>query len=166
MSFTIRVTTKGIDRIVRNTRELVRKDLRRIMKRRMIELMRHYRADVKNNVPGRGGLKKYVVGRLTGITRGWRGEIRLNEPGKPYPKFLWDIIIGGSRPHPIVAKNAKALRFFWAKLGKVVFFKSVKHPGTKPNDFPSDVFRRVSKRYTTTTSQNIAADIIAKLTEL
>lgn len=53
-----------------------------------------------------------------------------------YPKLgarLAKWIISGTRAHPIVARRAKALRFMWK--GKLRFFKSVWHPGTKPNDF-------------------------------
>ena len=39
----------------------------------------------------------------------------------------------GSRPHKIVAKNAKALKFTVG--GKTVFARSVWHPGTKANPF-------------------------------
>jgi hypothetical protein len=41
----------------------------------------------------------------------------------------------GARPHKIVAKNAPALVFFWPKVGRVVAFKSVNHPGNKPYDW-------------------------------
>lgn len=39
----------------------------------------------------------------------------------------------GTRPHSIVAKDAKALRFYVG--GKAVFVKSVQHPGTKGKFF-------------------------------
>lgn len=42
----------------------------------------------------------------------------------------------GTKPHPIVARRAKALRF--EMNGMIVYAKSVYHPGTKPNPF----FRR------------------------
>jgi hypothetical protein len=37
----------------------------------------------------------------------------------------------GAKPHKIVAKNAPYLVFFWPKVGRVVHFKSVNHPGNK-----------------------------------
>lgn len=59
--------------------------------------------------------------------------------------FLTDIIINGSRPHPIPVGGAAEmmakgypLRFFWEKGPqgpKVYHFWTVNHPGTKPNDF-------------------------------
>jgi hypothetical protein len=41
----------------------------------------------------------------------------------------------GTKPHPIRAKNAPMLVFYWPKVGRVVHFKSVKHPGNKPYEF-------------------------------
>ena len=41
----------------------------------------------------------------------------------------------GTKPHTIRAKNAPALVFFWPKVGRVVAFKSVQHPGTRKYDF-------------------------------
>jgi hypothetical protein len=38
----------------------------------------------------------------------------------------------GAQPHTIRARNAPALVFFWPKVGRVVAFKSVSHPGNKP----------------------------------
>lgn len=37
----------------------------------------------------------------------------------------------GARPHVIRARRAKTLRFYWAKVGKVVTPISVRHPGNK-----------------------------------
>lgn len=41
----------------------------------------------------------------------------------------------GTRPHPIVAKTKKALRFFWAKRRGVVYRRSVQHPGQRANPY-------------------------------
>lgn len=58
------------------------------------------------------------------------------------PLPLGRFIIGGTKRHPIVAVNAKALMFYWAKLGQVMFFKSVMHPGTKPNPFMTRAYKK------------------------
>lgn len=39
----------------------------------------------------------------------------------------------GARPHLIRARRASALRFYWPRVGRVVFFKQVNHPGNQPN---------------------------------
>lgn len=47
----------------------------------------------------------------------------------------------GTRPHVIAARNAQALRFTWN--GRVVYFKSVNHPGTRPNPWWTDSIDRL-----------------------
>jgi hypothetical protein len=44
-----------------------------------------------------------------------------------------EYVSGGTRPHVIAARNAKALRFTWQ--GRTVYFRSVNHPGTQANDW-------------------------------
>lgn len=44
-------------------------------------------------------------------------------------------VLFGTRPHPIVARRAKMLRFYWPKVGAEVMFKAVNHPGTRANPF-------------------------------
>lgn len=49
----------------------------------------------------------------------------------------------GARPHVIRARNAPALSFYWPKVGRRVFFKSVNHPGQKAQPFLSDAAEAV-----------------------
>lgn len=49
---------------------------------------------------------------------------------RPYAKY----VIGGTGPHLIEARTARALRF-WVEGGDIVFAKRVNHPGTAPNPF-------------------------------
>lgn len=74
---------------------------------------------------------------------------------------LGTFITEGTKKHPIVAVNAKALRFYWPKggfgkwspsgagkqkltmHGGMHMFKKVNHPGTKPNRY----VRRARKRW-------------------
>lgn len=44
----------------------------------------------------------------------------------------------GTEPHVIRARRRPMLVFFWPKVGRVVSFKAVNHPGTEPNRFLSD----------------------------
>jgi hypothetical protein len=41
----------------------------------------------------------------------------------------------GTKPHKIKAKGGGYLAFFWPKVGKMVYFRSVNHPGTRPYRF-------------------------------
>lgn len=78
------------------------------------------------------------------------------------PQPLGRFIIGGTKPHWIQARRAKALFFFWGKVGRYVVvpkgggFRThvrpngylyigkggVNHPGTKPNPFPMRAYKR------------------------
>ena len=57
-------------------------------------------------------------------------------------------VIQGTEPHVIRAKRAPQLVFFWKKVGRVVSFKSVNHPGTKANNYLLASLRRVVRRFT------------------
>ena len=57
-----------------------------------------------------------------------------------------EAVIKGARPHVIRAKNKKALSFYWPKIGGQAIFRSVNHPGNKPNPFWENVFKN-SRRY-------------------
>lgn len=47
----------------------------------------------------------------------------------------------GTQPHVIAARRKPRLVFFWPKVGRVVSFKRVNHPGTKPNRYLTDALR-------------------------
>jgi hypothetical protein len=53
-------------------------------------------------------------------------------------------VLGGTQPHVITARNARALR--WTGRGGigVSFARSVNHPGTKPDDFPEQAMAIVT----------------------
>ena len=61
------------------------------------------------------------------------GNVAGFEMLSPYP--LSRFILGGTRPHTIVPRRARMLRFYWPKVGRVVFARSVQHPGTQANQF-------------------------------
>jgi hypothetical protein len=68
----------------------------------------------------------------TGFADGVRMEFRA------YTKYSqW--VIGGARAHIIRPVSARALHFFWPKVGYFVLLKEVHHPGNKPNEFPKEV---------------------------
>jgi len=53
----------------------------------------------------------------------------------PGPALLPQWLEYGTRPHLIEARFAKALSFYWEKLGQRVVFHSAHHPGTQANQF-------------------------------
>jgi hypothetical protein len=72
-----------------------------------------------------GSMKEKVRPIMSGTKNAPFGIIMVDHPAAGY-------VINGTRPHPIVAKGG-ALKFEWK--GRTVYFKSVNHPGTKPNNF-------------------------------
>ena len=80
--------------------------------------------------PTAGNLRQSVSSRLEPSAGQMWVVIYGTVPYLPY-------VLGGTRPHVIAARNAKALRWIPNRgHGPVMFAKSVNHPGTKPNDFP------------------------------
>lgn len=78
--------------------------------------------------------------RMTGPNKG-EGGVGVSKEDVPYAGYVrW-----GTRPHVIRARNAKYLRFYWPRVGRVVFFKKVNHPGTKPNYFLERALNRVAR---------------------
>lgn len=55
------------------------------------------------------------------------GRVTTISTSEPMMLPLW--LEEGTRAHAIEARNAKALFFFWDKMGKNVAFKRVMHPG-------------------------------------
>lgn len=67
-----------------------------------------------------------------------RASIRFDLSGATATFFgisYLEYVIAGTEPHEIRARNAPALVFYWDKVGSIVHFVRVHHPGTKPNDF-------------------------------
>jgi hypothetical protein len=56
-------------------------------------------------------------------------------------------VVDGTKPHEIRAKNHRTLKFFWARVGRVVYPVRVWHPGTKPNNFLLRATDRVLGRH-------------------
>jgi hypothetical protein len=83
------------------------------------ELLRNTKIEAPGSIPQTTEMKKISDGEYA---------ILINHPAWRYVQFK-------TKPHIIEAVNAKALYFFWDKVGDFVFFKRVKHPGTKANPF-------------------------------
>ena len=116
-------------RFARASAELLesRRDLMRDLGRRFAELSR-------TEAPSRTGSFRESIGFRTfaeGSAFGFR--IHMAQP-------LGQFILEGTAAHIISARYAMALRFEWH--GEIVFFKSVHHPGTKPNPFMSRAYRQ------------------------
>lgn len=78
-----------------------------------------------------GTLRRNTVSRYSATTDAFIGRV---EARTTYA--LW--VEAGTKPHEIRVRNARFLVFFWPKVGHVVHFKKVNHPGTKPRFFMSN----------------------------
>ena len=111
----------------------------------MAPVMTELRDAVRAEVPGSGRLQRNVHYKLDVQPSGGEAAVKdtvwLERPGAPYPNELWNYIIQGTRPHPIVARRVKFLHFYWPKMGGWVFFKRVMHPGTAPNDIIANAWQ-------------------------
>ena len=61
----------------------------------------------------------------------------------PYTLFVDQ----GTKPHKITAKNAPYLAFYWPKVGRLVHFKSVNHPGNKAYRFLEEGLARALRMW-------------------
>ena len=75
-----------------------------------------------------GNLRDHIVKRVV-----MKGANLTVVVGADVPYALWHH--EGTVAHEIVAKPGKPLVFYWPKVGEIVRFMRVNHPGTKPNRF-------------------------------
>lgn len=88
-----------------------------------------------------GTLRDSIVKRL--VTGGPEGARIL--VGSEDPIALWHH--EGTKPHVIRARRKPMLVFFWPKVGRVVYFKQVNHPGTQPNRYLTDALQDLRARF-------------------
>ena len=89
--------------------------------------------------------------------------LRITQNAKTNQGVSYGIFVrGGTRPHDIFVRDAKALHFFMG--GKEVFATHVHHPGNKPNNYPDRAYQGVKGEIDSIviginerTAQNIAA---------
>lgn len=53
----------------------------------------------------------------------------------------------GTVPHPIYARRAPFLVFWWERQNRLVVTRSVNHPGTRPNRYLTNALRVLRSRY-------------------
>jgi hypothetical protein len=93
--------------------------------------VRRVEAEAIRRAPG--GMKARIRAqvRRTG-TGDFQGVIKVDHPAALY-------VLNGTRPHRIVPRTKKALRFTVG--GQVVYATLVNHPGNKPNNFLKEALR-------------------------
>lgn len=80
------------------------------------------------------------------------------DPSK-FPEVVAQTLESGSRPHVIEARNAAALHFFWARIGKVVNFKRVNHPGFAGRSFMQSSLDEMQGEIVATLTESVVAGI-------
>lgn len=73
-----------------------------------------------------GSMGRYIDWDVREGPRGLQGVVTCSHPAAHY-------VLGGTRPHLIRPRRARALRFTVG--GDVVFAKLVRHPGNRANNF-------------------------------
>lgn len=68
-----------------------------------------------------------VTARMIENTNEIYGRVYIDT--RKFPEVVAATLESGSKAHDIVAKNGKALSFFWPKVGGKVAFQRVHHPG-------------------------------------
>lgn len=68
------------------------------------------------------------------------GQVYVDTNEVPYADYIEE----GTEPHIIRARRVKRLRFFWERIGKVVYMKQVSHPGNSAYNYLRDARRSVS----------------------
>ena len=76
-----------------------------------------------------GNLRDHILKRV--IEQGGMPVVIVGVENVPYAYWHHQ----GTEPHVIEARRAPLLVFYWKKVGRVVAFPRVQHPGTKPNPF-------------------------------
>jgi hypothetical protein len=93
--------------------------------------VRRVEAEAIRRAPG--GMKQRIRAQIRrGPGGDFQGIIKVEHPAAIY-------VLNGTRPHRIVPRTAKALRFTVG--GQVVFAQVVNHPGTKANNFLKEALR-------------------------
>jgi|SRR5882672_8318023 len=126
---TITVDTRLANQKIGRLPEDIRANLRRVLP----DLGKRLGVKVESNMGAR--LRSHVHLKVTKqlienpstiyakVEMVWTGD------GKKALVPLW--LEEGTRPHEIVAKNARVLAFFWPKINAMFFGRKVNHPGNK-----------------------------------
>jgi hypothetical protein len=118
MAVTVRIDDRKIESLFDRATEL-----RAFMNLRVAQTVVVARAEAPT--------KTHALQRSIGSSYHGDGRWRVSATSN-HAKFVHE----GTKPHLIrVRPGKKSLRFFWVRVGRVVYPVSVRHPGTKPNPF-------------------------------
>ena len=124
-SVTVRLDDRKIDGLFDNSKEL-----RTYMERHVAETVAVARVEVP--------VRSSELQRSIGSSYHGGGQWRVTASA-PHAKWVHN----GTEPHEIRAKRGRTLRFFWKKVGLIVYPIAVNHPGTEPNPFLTRAMHKV-----------------------
>ncbi len=133
--------------------------------RKLAELLRGPNGPVARRMLEDGELVKQEAQRLVGVSQPVPGERRSRPHGQLRDRIVKRLLTRGDElvvqvgaddpiallhhqgtpPHVIHGKPL--LVFYWKRVGRVVAFPKVNHPGTKPNHYLTDALRVLRGRY-------------------
>lgn len=96
----------------------------------------------RKNLQLKGGPQGQMVENANEIV----GIAQMTWTGDPKASMVPQVLETGARPHKIRAVNAKALSFFWPKVGSQVFFKEVNHPGFPGINYMERAFQSMQEK--------------------
>jgi len=130
-------------------------DVRRNLRALIPDLTRRLASRVDANLTAglrtrrRLQVKSAMVENRQGIT----GRVTVVSTSEPLMLPLW--LESGTRAHAIEARNAKALYFFWEKMGTNVAFRRVMHPGFAGIHYAENAFRSMEAEIINTIKQSV-----------
>lgn len=91
------------------------------------------------NARGRVNVRTGALSRSIGhrVFRSGSRAVLRESANTPYARYVHE----GTAPHEIRPRYARALRFYWPRVGRVVYRQRVWHPGYRGNPFLRDAIR-------------------------
>jgi hypothetical protein len=137
---------------------------------KLAEILRSPNGPVMRSMIESGELVKQEARRLVGVYQpdAYSAANRKRRPGTLRDSIVKRVLVGpggqpevhvgsddkialwhheGTVPHTIRPRSKPLLVFFWPRVGHVVSFKSVNHPGTQPNRFLTKALAVLRGRY-------------------
>src|SRR6266446_1185222 len=139
---TVKVDAAGA--LARFGKSGIPEDVRRNLRGLIPDLTRRLASRVDANLSA--GLKTrrrlQVRSAMVENSKGITGRVTISSTSEPMMLPFW--LEHGTKVHAIEARNAKALYFFWEKMGKNVAFKRVMHPGFAGIHYMHNAFEAMS----------------------
>jgi hypothetical protein len=131
----ITVSTAELEAAVKKLRKARREVILKMAEKELDKYGRTLRDQVRNEAPVKTGALRSSI-KYTIANRGTASmELMVNAGNKQRPEVVVKTVLFGSRAHPIRPKRPGGVLRFMGRDGRIQFRKSVRHPGTKPNNF-------------------------------